>query len=331
MPSETNLRGDLLRCFAQKKLEELLAATPRQERRRLLHDFTLWGRPAQFEPEAGDWRLWLVLGGRGAGKSRTGAEWIKRRIRYAKVPLRVALLGPSLQEARSVMVEGESGLLSVHAHDEEPPTFLPTKREMIFPNGSIAQLLSADSPQSLRGPQFHLAWCDELAKWRYRDEAWNMLQFALRLGERPQQIVTTTPRPSALLKRLIEDKQTILTRTPTSDNWALARSFVNELDRIYGGTRLERQELLGELIEEDPDALFTRSNLDEHRVSKAPPTLDAATGLVTLASIPVDGSRITAGFEFDTPVRFDTDFLEISLSDARVGRIPDIPIVEIRI
>jgi phage terminase large subunit-like protein len=213
MPSETNLRAGWLKCFAQKKLDELLEQVPRPHRRRLLHDSALWGRSAQFEPESENWRLWLVLGGRGAGKSRTGAEWIKRRIRYAPTPLRVALLGPSLQEARSVMVEGESGLLSVHAHDEEPPLFLPTKREMIFPNGSIAQLLSADSPESLRGPQFHLAWCDELAKWRYRDEAWNMLQFALRLGERPQQIVTTTPKPSALLKRLIEDEQTVLTRT----------------------------------------------------------------------------------------------------------------------
>jgi phage terminase large subunit-like protein len=271
MRSETNLRADLLRCFAQKRLDDLLRATPLADRRRLLHDFTLWARPVQLEPEGEDWRLWLVLGGRGAGKSRTGAEWLKRRIRYAPMPLRVALVGPSLQEARSVMVEGESGLLAVHAHDEQLPSFSPTKREMTFPNGSIAQLLSADSPQSLRGPQFHLAWCDELAKWRYRDEAWNMLQFALRLGERPQQIVTTTPKPSALLKQLIEDRQTVLVRTPTSDNWALSRSFVNELERIYGGTRLERQELHGELIEEDPDALFTRSNLDEHRLSKAPP------------------------------------------------------------
>src|SRR5262245_57768395 len=156
MPSETNLRAGLLQCFVEKKLEDLLEQMPRPHRRRLLHDFALWGRPKQIEPEGQDWRLWLVPGGRGAGQSATGPEWIKRRIRYAPTPLRIALLGPSLQEARSVMVEGESGLLAVHAHDEVPPLFSPTNREMMFPNGSIAQLLSADSPESLRGPQFHL-------------------------------------------------------------------------------------------------------------------------------------------------------------------------------
>src|SRR5688572_26395417 len=114
MPLGTSLQDDLLQCFAQEGLASLLQQMPRPQRRRLLHDFRLWGRQKQFEPQGKDWRLWLVLGGRGAGKSRTGAEWIKRRIRYASQPLRVALVGPSLQEARSVMVEGESGLRAVH-------------------------------------------------------------------------------------------------------------------------------------------------------------------------------------------------------------------------
>jgi phage terminase large subunit-like protein len=189
---------------------QALDETQKPLRLRALHDFTNWGRPNQHEPRHEDWRLWLILGGRGSGKSRTGAEWVKQRIRYANRPLRVALVGPSLQETRAVMVEGDSGLLSVHEYDDEPPAFLPTKREIVFANGSIAQLFSADSPDSLRGPQFHLAWCDELAKWRYAEEAWNMLQFALRLGDRPQQTVTTTPRPLRLLKSLMQDSQTVL-------------------------------------------------------------------------------------------------------------------------
>jgi phage terminase large subunit-like protein len=155
----------------EKKLPQVLTETLTEHQLRTLNDFRNWGRPDQLEPQHEDWRLWLILGGRGSGKSRTGAEWIKQRIRYANHPLRVALVGPSLQETRSVMVEGDSGLLSVHAYDDERPAFLPTTREIIFGNGSIAQLFSADSPDSLRGPQFHLAWCDELAKWRYAEEA----------------------------------------------------------------------------------------------------------------------------------------------------------------
>jgi phage terminase large subunit-like protein len=272
----------------EDRLPQLLKETQKEHQLRTLNDFTWWGRPVQFEPTQDDWRLWLILGGRGSGKSRTGAEWIKRRIRYANYPLRVALVGPSLQETRAVMVEGDSGLLSVHAYDDERPAFLPSKREIIFANGSIAQLFSADSPDSLRGPQFHLAWCDELAKWRYADEAWNMLQFALRLGERPQQTVTTTPRPLRLLKSLMEDSQTVLTRSRTIDNAGpLAPSFFSELRRIYGGSRLERQELHGELIDDDPHALFQRQLIDKHRRRIAPPL----SRIVVAVDPPVSASR----------------------------------------
>jgi phage terminase large subunit-like protein len=250
----------------------VLKHTERAHRLRTLHDFRNWSNGKQLEPPHEDWRLWLILGGRGSGKSRTGAEWIKQRIRYANHPLRVALVGPSLQETRAVMVEGDSGLLSVHKFDDDPPAFLPTRREIIFPNGSIVQLFSADSPESLRGPQFHLAWCDELAKWRYAEEAWNMLQFALRLGERPQQAVTTTPRPLRLLKSLMQDSQTALTRVRTLDNAGpLAPSFFHELNRIYGNSRLARQELHGEYIEDDPGALFRRDLIDQGRVRSSPP------------------------------------------------------------
>jgi phage terminase large subunit-like protein len=272
----------------ENKWQRLLKRTKRDHLTRLLLDFNCWCRPNQIEPPHEDWRLWLILGGRGSGKSRTGAEWIKQRIRYASHPLRVALVGPSFQETRAVMVEGESGLLSVHAYDDSRPSFLPSKREILFPNGTIAQLFSADSPDSLRGPQFHLAWCDELAKWRYAEQAWNMLQFALRLGERPQQTVTTTPRPLRLLKDLMQDTQTVLTRSPTSDNRGpLAPSFFRELQRLYGGTKLARQELMGELIDEDPDALFSRDLIDRYRLKAAPPL----TRIVVAVDPPVSASK----------------------------------------
>jgi phage terminase large subunit-like protein len=269
-------------------LPQMQQSIERKLQLRILHDFVPWGRNEQFEPGHDDWRLWLVLGGRGSGKSRTGAEWIKRRIRYANYPLRVALVGPSLQETRAVMVEGESGLLSVHAYDEERPAFLPSRREIIFANGTIAQLFSADSPDSLRGPQFHLAWCDELAKWRYAEEAWNMLQFALRLGERPQQTVTTTPRPLRLLKSLMQDSQTVLTRSRTLDNAGpLSQSFLSELHRLYEGTRLARQELDGEIVDDDPNALFQRDMIERHRVRAAPPL----SRIVVAVDPPVSASK----------------------------------------
>jgi predicted phage terminase large subunit-like protein len=271
MPSGKSLKSALLRCYAAGKLPEALALIPMAVRLRALQDWSNWMHPHQQEPEGSDWRLWLVLGGRGSGKSRAGAEWIRLRIRYSNHPLRVALVAPSLQEARAVMVEGESGLLAVHPAGDRP-LYMPSRREIVFDNGSIAQLFSAASPDLLRGPQFHLAWCDELAKWRHAEKTWNMLQFALRLGERPQQAVTTTPRPLPLLKQMIADPQTVLSRAPTIANAGfLAPSFLRELQRLYGGTMLGRQELDGELIDDNPDALFQRCLFDQYRRSDPPP------------------------------------------------------------
>jgi phage terminase large subunit-like protein len=271
MPSGQNLNDALLHCYAAGKLPEALALIPSEVRRRTLQDWRNWMHPHQKEPAGNDWRLWLILGGRGSGKSRAGAEWIRLKIRYSNHPLRVALVAPSLQEARAVMVEGDSGLLAVHPLADRP-RYVPSRREIVFGNGSIAQLFSAAAPDLLRGPQFHLAWCDELAKWRHVERTWNTLQFALRLGERPQQAVTTTPRPLPLLKKMIADPQTVLSRAPTIANAGfLAPSFLGELQRLYGGTTLARQELDGELIDDDPSALFKRSLFDRHRQSDSPP------------------------------------------------------------
>ena len=229
----------------------------------------------QYAGAAGDWRLWLALGGRGAGKTRLGAEWVRAQALgeppFADAPARrIALVGPTQQQARAVMVEGVSGLLAVHG-DAERPAFEPSLRRLVWASGTVAEIFSAEEPDALRGPQFDAAWCDELAKWRYPEETWDMLQFGLRLGTRPRQVVTTTPRPMALLKRLIADAGTLLTRATTLEHRAfLAPSFVEDVTARYGGTRLGRQELDAEVIEDDPDALFRRGLFETHRVRTAP-------------------------------------------------------------
>lgn len=219
------------------------------------------------------------MGGRGAGKTRTGAEWIKAlalgRAPFASQPHgRIALVGETLGDAREVMVEGVSGLLAIHTRDERP-TWHATRRRLEWPNGAIAQTFSAEDPESLRGPQFDAAWGDELAKWRQADATWDMLQFGLRLGERPRQIVTTTPRPTALLKRLLKDPRTVTSHAPTKANLAnLAPGFLDTIVSRYQGSRLGRQELDGELIEERADALWQREQLDRLRVERPPDAME---------------------------------------------------------
>jgi phage terminase large subunit-like protein len=229
----------------------------------LARDWQLLARPEQLPPE-GDWLSWLILGGRGSGKTRAGAEWVQAEVIKAgrRTDLRIALVAETLGDAREVMIDGASGLARI-ARRMRPEVEI-SRRRLIWPNGAIAQIFSSEDPESLRGPQFHLAWCDELAKWKHADETFDMLQFALRLGEHPRQVVTTTPRPVPLLKRLMADEATRLTRMATSANAAhLAPGFLSALAARYGGTRLGRQELDGELIEDRPDALWKRARLDE--------------------------------------------------------------------
>ncbi|MFO1088314.1 MAG: terminase family protein [Hyphomicrobiales bacterium] len=221
-----------------------------------------------------DWRTWLLLGGRGAGKTRAGAEWVRAQVRgqpplAASAAGRIALVGPSYHEARAVMVDGVSGLLRVCA--TERPRFETSRRRLVWPNGAEAQLFSGEDPEALRGPQFDAAWCDELAKWRHPQETFDMLQFGLRLGDTPRLVVTTTPRPLPLLKQLIAEDATVVDRAPTAANGAnLSRAFLAQVEARYAGTRLGRQELLGELIEDDPDALFQRDWIERGRVREAP-------------------------------------------------------------
>ena len=264
---------------APAELSEALALSPLLYLRLLASDWTLWARDDQLPPDtdadATPWRTWLLLGGRGAGKTRAGAEWVRAQALglapLAELPARrIALVGETLGDVRAVMVEGVSGLLAVHADDEQP-RYEPSKAQIIWPNGAIAQLFSADDPDSLRGPQFDCAWCDEIAKWRYGERAWDMLQFALRLGNHPRQVVTTTPRPLPLLKRIIADPGTVTVRARTIDNADhLAPTFVDDIRRRYSGSVLGRQELDGEIIEDVAGALWRRDWIEQMRVAAAP-------------------------------------------------------------
>jgi phage terminase large subunit-like protein len=261
-------------------VERWLAALSAGEADFLLHDWQLWAREDQLPPTlpqgGGHWTTWLILGGRGAGKTRAGAEWVRGlalgKPPFATAPVeRIALVGETLGDARAVMIDGPSGLLAIHPTGERP-SYNASRRELTWPNGAVAQLFSADDPESLRGPQFGAAWADELAKWRYAQATWDMLQFCLRLGDNPRQAVTTTPRPIPLLKRLIADPATAISRARTEDNAAnLAPSFLSAVVANYQGTRLGRQELGGELIEDRPDALWQRETIERLRIREAPP------------------------------------------------------------
>lgn len=257
-------------CAGKRLLPQFLAGLGPGELEFLRHDWQLWAHDHQRPPE-GDWRVWMLLGGRGAGKTRAGAEWL-RACTTGRRPLagRVALVGETLQDAREVMVEGVSGLLAVHPPGERP-RWLPSRRRLEWENGAVAQVFSSEDPDALRGPQFDLAWCDELAKWRHPQETWDMLQFALRLGESPRQLVTTTPRPIPLLKQLLSDPETRVARAATEANAAhLARGFVSAIRARYAGTRLGRQELDGELVDDRPGALWTREMIETARTTHVP-------------------------------------------------------------
>ena len=249
----------------------ILSDLDARQLQQFLYDWPFWANPAQCAPEdPPGWTTWLFIGGRGAGKSRAGAEWIRSLVRKATRPMRVALVAETYHDARSVMVEGVSGLLAVTPHAEQPQ-FFSSLRKLIWPDGSVAQLYSSEDPDGLRGPQFHYAWCDELAKWRRPEETWNMLQLALRLGDHPQQIVTTTPRSMKLLRSLLEDDTTAVTRATTYDNAAnLGSAFLATIVKRFEGTDLGRQELLGDLLAEETGALFARAWIESARVKRAP-------------------------------------------------------------
>lgn len=244
----------------------VLADLSEREAEQLEYDWPFWARPNQLPPQ-GDWSIWLLLAGRGFGKTRTVAEWVRDQVeRHGK--RRIALVAPTAADARKVMVEGESGILAI-----SPPSFRPlyqpSQRQLTWPNGAIATLYSAEEPERLRGPQHDAAACDEVAAWKYMRETWDMLQFGLRLGSRPQQVIATTPKPLSLLKEIMARADTVITRGGTRENASnLAPAFLQTIVSKYHGTRLGRQELDGELIEEVEGALWTRAMIEQSRVER---------------------------------------------------------------
>ncbi|OJX51454.1 MAG: ATP-binding protein [Devosia sp. 66-22] len=211
-------------------------------------------RRAEQRPPAGDWVTWLLIGGRGSGKTRAGAEWVRALAANGTGP--IALVGETITEATEVMVRGVSGIMAVTPPWEQPRLSGAT---LHWPNGVEGMILGAADPERFRGPQFAAAWCDEIGKWPNAEAAWDMLQFGLRLGDQPRQMATTTPRPTRLVKRLLAEPTTVVTRMTTAENKKhLARSFLTAVVARYRGTVLGRQELEGELIEDLPGALWTR-------------------------------------------------------------------------
>ena len=253
--------ADLVDLNLDTRVQLLEEMTP-LECAQLFHDWRFWARDDQAPPP-GDWIIWLVLAGRGAGKTRAGAEAVRAWVDTYPI---VNLIGATIADARDIMVRGESGILACCRRDERP-RFLTADLRLEWPNGAISQLFSADEPDRLRGKQHMKLWCDELAAWRQPD-AFDQAMLGLRLGDKPQAIVTTTPRPSKIIKSLAAGKDTIVSRGSTFDNKAhLARAFFERMTARYMGRDIGRQELLAEIVEETPGALWSRALLERQRVA----------------------------------------------------------------
>lgn len=246
------------------------------------HEKGLWtgphARPNQRPPTDDEWDTWILLAGRGFGKTRCGAEWVWRKAKQ-NPGSRGALIGATASDVRDTIVKGESGILACC-----PPTFRPeyspSKRELVYPNGSIQTLYSAQEPDRLRGPQHHYGWFDEMAAWQYMQDTWDMAQMGMRLGGHPQICITTTPRPLALLRELIKDPLSRVVRGSTYDNLSnLAPTFQRAVIAKYEGTELGRQELDGDILEELAGALVARRHITDHRLAAAPEMLTITVGM----------------------------------------------------
>ena len=267
--------AQILAGLSEEEREEYLSQFSKEDKAALRYNWKFWARPEQLYPPGDHWNTWLALAGRGFGKTRLGSETV-RQMACGDTPLSggrcrwIALVAETSGDARDVLVEGESGILACHPKDFRP-LYEPSKRRLTWPNGAVATLYNAVEPDQLRGPQHDFAWCDELAKWRYMEETWDQLQFGLRLGKHPRSVVTTTPRPLPLIRRLVVDPAVHVTKGRTADNHSnLATPFLKAIEEKYGGTRLGRQELEGEVLEDIPGALWTRDTIDRNRRPQAP-------------------------------------------------------------
>ncbi len=254
--------------------KEFLRSLSDEQVRWLPYLFEFWALDHQLPPD-GDWRSWVILGGRGAGKTRAGAEWVRSMVEGSRPrdpgqARKVGLIGETMEQAREVMVFGESGILACSPPDRMPK-WISGRQMLVWPNGTEARLYSAFDPERLRGPQFDAVWADELAKWPKAQATWDMMQFALRLGDFPRACVTTTPKNVEILKSLLARESTVSTHAPTSANRAyLAESFLEEVQERYSGTRLGRQELDGVLLPDVDGALWSSAVIEAAQVQSVP-------------------------------------------------------------
>jgi len=296
---ETKSFKEMVLSLPKHKAQHMISSLSEEEAYSILYDWSLWRRPNQVTPDW-FWYVWLILSGRGGGKTRVGSQQVIEWAQDGYSP--IALVGRTKADIRDIMVEtGDSSIMSC-----SPPWFRPkyepTKRHLVWPNGVMAITYSGDEPDQLRGPQHMKAWVDELAKFDNPQEMWDNLMLGLRIGPRPQAIVTTTPRPIPIIKRLENDEDTHVTRTHTFENKDnLAPSFLKYITERYEGTRLGRQELAGETLSDNPDALWNRDDLDHYRVSTCPPLFMVGVGVdpaVSNTSESAETGIVTAGLGY---------------------------------
>ena len=260
--------AELMKLKSPERARVLEAFSP-WECTELFYDWAFWGRPEQAPPP-GDWVYWLILAGRGAGKTRSGAEAVRQWITEFEI---VNLIGATHDDVRDIMVLGESGLMAICPKPERP-IYSRASARLFWPNGATSQLFSAEEPDRLRGKQHMKLWLDELAAWRHSD-AFDQALLGLRLGSKPQAVITTTPRPIKLIKSLVADKDAIVTRGSTFDNSDhLADAFLKRIAARYDGQTIGRQELFAEIVEEAPGALWTRGLLERQRLPSGGPETD---------------------------------------------------------
>jgi len=272
-PPIPDITAQDLRQMEDQNLEELLQKLDPRQLEELKHTWEFWARPEQLEPEPfhkNTHDIWLVNAGRGFGKTRAGAEWVRHRVKCGDK--RIACVAPTKGDVRRVMVEGESGILSVCWEGDKTyrggkmgaPEWSPTNNTIIWENGAKAEFFSAEDPERLRGPQFYSAWCDELAAWRNSQDVWDMLQFTLRLGQNPKTMITTTPKPTKLMREILKSGRVYITSGSTFDNKDnLAGPFLEAIRKEYEGTRLGQQELYAHMLEEADGALWSTEILDK--------------------------------------------------------------------
>lgn len=266
------LTAEKLRNLPKDQVKKAFQGLNQNQVEELRHSWSFWARDSQLEPE-GDWNTWFINAGRGFGKTRTGVEWVREQVKQGKK--RIAAVAATNSDIERVMVKGESGFLSVcwkgdRTHKGKKmgfPEWSPTKRTLTWENGATVQFFSAEEPERLRGPQFEIAWCDELAAWNKDIDTWDMLQFCMRLGKHPRIVVTTTPKPTKLVRKLMKDPKTYVTGGSTFDNAAnLAGTYLEAVKAQYEGTRLGRQELYAEVLEESEGALWNTDMLERAEI-----------------------------------------------------------------